>query len=70
MQYNVGDMIKMSDLTGIITKIEDGRIGDDIAGFKISTHIKHYSVFWLSNAIKKEWVYPQSDVDELFTKQN
>ena len=63
--FNVGDMVKMSDLIGIITKIEDGRIVD---GVTISTHIKHYTVFWFSN--EKEWVYFQSDVDELFTKQN
>ncbi len=65
MQYSVGDMVRMSNLIGIITKIENGRIVD---GQRISTHIKHYSVYWFAN--NKEWVYFQSDVDELFTKQN
>jgi hypothetical protein len=63
MQYSVGDMVRMSNLIGIITKIENSRIQN---GHRIS-HIKHYSVYWFNNG--KEWVYFETEA-ELFTKQN
>jgi hypothetical protein len=61
---NIGDLVKMNDLIGIITKIEHGRIID---GVTISPHIKHYTVFWLKE--QQTWTYCEDDVNKLFVKE-
>ncbi len=67
MQYNVGDMVRMNNLIGLITEIKNGRIFN---GELIASHIKHYSVLWIGMPSQEEWIYCEADVNELFIKEN
>lgn len=62
--YNVGDLVKMSELIGLITGIKIGRV---INGELISPHVKYYTIFWLKE--QQTWTYCEDDVNKLFVKE-